>query len=153
MDFLHCITFEMIVACSMIILQLVMEFKRDDNRVAREMVVHNRMLFFGATMVFLTEMPFYSEQVVYCIVAYANVLATCFFLEWKFPTDPNSAIVKRFQELLKKKREERGMKLPESPLFLKLCEIGNKVLPYLVVAVSIGVIIKIGVIFSKGLVC
>lgn len=152
MNFLHCITFEMIVACSTIIVQLMMEFKKN-NRVAREMVSHNRMLFFGATAMFLTEIPFYSESIVVCIISYATGLATCFFLEWKFPTDPNSAIVKRFQELLKKKREERGIKLPESPLFLKLCEIGNKVLPYLVVAVSIGVIIKIGVIFSKGLVC
>ena len=141
MDFLHLITFEMIMTSSIVIVQLIMEFNKN-NRVAREILPYHRILFCGATIMFLAAIPFPYESIAGCVASYI-LLSKCFFLEWKFPTDPNSPIVKKYQELLKKRREEKGMTLPESPLFLKLCEIGNKIFPWIMVALSVVVVIKV----------
>lgn len=124
---------EMGITIIAIIIQLWVEFKNKDRRI-QEIRPLIRLLFLQIIINFFMHTPCsYYYTIMYAVIYSLIVLLG--LSELIFPTDYNSDFVKRHEELKKKQKEER-LKLPESQLFLKMCEMGNRFFPYIVIVVS-----------------
>lgn len=132
--------FEIVIVVVAVVAQLFIEFGSMSKRLQNFRYM-TRLLYTQIIIEFFRGLPCFCYYKIIYTFFYIIFFFYC-IMEWLFPYDSNASFIKKYEEI-KKKREEKRIKVPESPLFLKTCDIGNKIFPRIVVALSVVVVIKI----------
>ncbi len=138
------VSFDLVAVVVTVIFQLILEYKHKNtilNCHMREMIPYARGVFFVTTLHFLMGIAF-SDKLKALFILFYGSLFVLLVLQLIWPTDTNSFIAKKHEEM-RKKREKNQSELFRSPWLLKTYEIGNILFYYLVMLFSLIVCVRI----------